>query len=120
MTVTKKVAKQGHLLEQMGFRIKEVRTQVGIGQRELARRSGLSVDAVHRLEHGHRNPSLLTVLAVAEALGVEPHVFLGGEVGEFTFSPAVHKLAAFLEGQPKEVVASTVRHAKDVAKLVKG
>ena len=47
----------------------------------LAEASGLSTRMLLGIEHGRRNPSLLTVLAIARGLGVEPATLIG---------PAVH------------------------------
>jgi transcriptional regulator with XRE-family HTH domain len=56
---------------EIGKRIKELREERGLSQREVARRAGLTPSAVGFIEHGQtRNPSVETVVAVARALGV--------------------------------------------------
>jgi DNA-binding XRE family transcriptional regulator len=43
---------------------------LGISQYEPAKRSGVSRTTIHHLENGKRNPTLITVHALAEALGL--------------------------------------------------
>jgi len=55
----------------IGKRIRDLREERGLTQREVARRAGLTPSGVGFIEHGQtRNPSAETVLAVARALGV--------------------------------------------------
>lgn len=49
-----------------------MREAAGITLEELARRSGLSFRGVVYIEHGKRNPSLITLLNLARGLGIEP------------------------------------------------
>lgn len=57
-------------------RLRELRTRSGISQYELARRSGLSSQAVNRLESGDREPTWGTVKKLCKALGVTPNDFV--------------------------------------------
>jgi transcriptional regulator with XRE-family HTH domain len=55
----------------IGKRIRALREERGLTQREVARRAGLTPSGVGFIEHGQtRNPSAETVVAVARALGV--------------------------------------------------
>jgi transcriptional regulator with XRE-family HTH domain len=55
----------------IGKRIRDLREERGLTQREVARRAGLTPSGVGFIEHGQtRNPSAETVMAVARALGV--------------------------------------------------
>src|SRR5438045_3291880 len=58
-----------------GGRLRELRTQAGLSQPQLAGRVGMHKDALARLERGERLPSWPTVLALAEALGVNTDAF---------------------------------------------
>jgi len=91
-------------LKEVAGRIARNRKAARLSQRELARRAGLSMDAVHRIESGSRNPSLKTLLELAAALGTSPIELLGGPVSGKRFRPRVERLAVFLEGQSDEVV----------------
>jgi transcriptional regulator with XRE-family HTH domain len=54
------------------------RRRAGLTQAQLAERSGLSIDAVHKLERGRRSPLLPTIAVLAEALEVEPGELIEG------------------------------------------
>ncbi len=56
----------------MRFRIKEVREEKGISQRELAKRANVSRVTIHELERGKKGAVMTSALErIAEALGVE-------------------------------------------------
>lgn len=57
-------------------RLKELRTEKGFTQAELAEASGLTRDGVAQLESGRRSPAWITVVALAKALGVSCEAFL--------------------------------------------
>lgn len=54
-----------------GKRIQELRWDMGLSQRELARRAGVSHTTVHLLERGG-NVQPATLKAIADVLGVRP------------------------------------------------
>ncbi len=67
-------------LEDIGTRIREERERVGISQRELARRIGLSASMISQLESGQSKPSVSTLYAIVTELGVSlDDVFRGTE-----------------------------------------
>lgn len=43
---------------------------------ELAERSGMSFRGIAYIEHGRRNPSLLSLLQIASGLGIAPRCLL--------------------------------------------
>jgi HTH-type transcriptional regulator, competence development regulator len=53
-------------------RLKQLRRERALSQRALSGLSGVSLDAVNRLETGKRRAQLITIRKLAEALGVEP------------------------------------------------
>jgi transcriptional regulator with XRE-family HTH domain len=57
-------------------RLRELREGLGLTQEQLAVRAGVKRDAVARWERGIREPSWSSVLALAEALGVDCRAFL--------------------------------------------
>jgi transcriptional regulator with XRE-family HTH domain len=59
-----------------GERLKLLRTAKGLTLAEVAERAGLHLQTVAKVEYGTREPNWLTVLALAEALGVTPDAFL--------------------------------------------
>ena len=56
-------------------RLQQLREVAGISQYELAKRSGVSKQAVSNLELGNREPSWETVRRLARALGVSVAAF---------------------------------------------
>jgi transcriptional regulator with XRE-family HTH domain len=56
-------------LEDIGSRLREERDRVGISQRELARRIGLSASMISQIESGQSKPSVSTLYAIVTELG---------------------------------------------------
>ena len=59
----------------VGRNIERIRRQKNITQEQLAERSGFSQQYISGLERGHRNPTIVTLYELAQALGVS-HVDL--------------------------------------------
>jgi transcriptional regulator with XRE-family HTH domain len=57
-------------LEDIGSRLREERDRVGISQRELARRVGLSPSMISQIESGLSKPSVSTLYGIVTELGV--------------------------------------------------
>ena len=57
-------------LEQLGFRLKEIRNSKGISQFDLSIESGLPKTQVGRIERGEINTTVFTLKKVTNALGV--------------------------------------------------
>ena len=60
-----------HIIE----RIKIIRVQKGISQMELSLRSNLSQSFIANVEKGKKQPSVLTLIRIADALEVNPRDF---------------------------------------------
>ncbi|MFD8736584.1 helix-turn-helix domain-containing protein [Streptomyces sp. NPDC059618] len=58
------------------MQIRRLREERGHSLEELAERSGLSFRGLIYIEHGQRNPSVLTLLDIARGLGVQPGVLV--------------------------------------------
>ncbi len=56
-------------------RLRELRTEAGLTQEQLAERAGVKRDAVARWERGTREPSWSNVIALADALAVSTEAF---------------------------------------------
>jgi transcriptional regulator with XRE-family HTH domain len=54
----------------VGKNVKRVREQSGLTQEQLAEASGFSQQYISSLEQGQRNPTIITVYEIAQALGV--------------------------------------------------
>jgi transcriptional regulator with XRE-family HTH domain len=58
--------------ELVGVLVKLVRQFKGFSESELARRSGVTLETISRLEHGKHKPQRRTVMKLADALEVQP------------------------------------------------
>lgn len=52
--------------------VRELRTKKGLSQEELADRSGLHRNAIGLIERGERTPSIETLFALSDGLGIKP------------------------------------------------
>jgi transcriptional regulator with XRE-family HTH domain len=68
-------------LEDIGTRLREERDRVGISQRELARRIGLSASMISQIESGQSKPSVSTLYDIVTELGVSVDDIFGGGNG---------------------------------------
>lgn len=58
-------------------KIKRIRKERGLTQKELANLSGLSFSAVNKVENGERTePSFITLYKISNVLGVDPKEFI--------------------------------------------
>ena len=55
-----------------GIRVRQLRTELGITQEDLAERCGLFRTYLSRIETGVANPTLTMIFALAQTLGVTP------------------------------------------------
>jgi len=60
------------ILKKFGKRLNNVRESRGMSLRELAAASGLEHAQIARIENGEKNPTLYTVIRLAEALDIFP------------------------------------------------
>ena len=60
----------------LGDRIRHARERVGLSQIELARRIGLSKNAMNSIEGGDADPRASRIVAIAQALGVSTDALL--------------------------------------------
>lgn len=70
------VAKKKQIDPDFGPRLRSLREAAGYSQEQLAEKSGLSANALARIERSEREPGWGTVLKLATALKVEPNDFL--------------------------------------------
>jgi transcriptional regulator with XRE-family HTH domain len=59
-----------------GKRLRESRLKKKMSQGDIAKKLGVHRSYISGLEHGKRNPSLLTINKMAKAIGVEPKELL--------------------------------------------
>jgi len=80
-------------------KIKAIRLKNGISQMELSLRSNLSQSFIANLEKGKKQPSVLTLIRIAEALKVSPQEFFPESPdpnGKEQIKEKIRKLLEFL------------------------
>lgn len=63
----------------VGGQLRELRQNIGVSMRELARMSGLSANALSMIERGKTSPSVSTLYKLANAMGVPITAFFRSE-----------------------------------------
>ena len=63
------------LKEMIGSRIREIRNKKGITQDQLSEKVGVSSKYLSSIERGKENPTLNTILKLAQSLDVMPNEF---------------------------------------------
>jgi transcriptional regulator with XRE-family HTH domain len=58
------------MAEAVGLALRKIRTQRGVSQEELAHRADLDRTYVSGIERGRRNPTVESLVSIAEALGL--------------------------------------------------
>lgn len=86
--------------EQLQFvvnRMKAIRMQKGISQMELSLRSNLSQSFIANIEKGKKQPSVITLIRIANALKVNPQDFFPETVDLNTKEQLKEKIRKLLE-----------------------
>ncbi|TMQ89862.1 helix-turn-helix transcriptional regulator [Actinomadura soli] len=63
-------------LQAFGFAVRTEREHTGMSIEALADAAGISARFLVGIEHGRRNPSLLTILSIANGLRISPTALL--------------------------------------------
>ena len=63
---------KSRLTDIFGRNLRRLRLQAGLSQEDLAHKVGVHRNFIGALERGERNPTLVSVERVADALGAEP------------------------------------------------
>jgi putative transcriptional regulator len=64
------------ILKKLGERIREIRKDRGISQKQLAHSIGKDQQSIQRLEAGNINPSYYYLIEIANGLEIEPSKLL--------------------------------------------
>jgi transcriptional regulator with XRE-family HTH domain len=64
-----------------GTRLRRLRREQALSQRDLSRITGIAFDTISRLETGKQRAQPRTIRKLADALGVEPKELMKGENG---------------------------------------
>ena len=78
-------------------KVKSIRVKKGISQVELSLRSNLSQSFIASIEKGKKQPSVLTLIRIANALEVNPQDFFPESVNFDTKEQAKEQIRKLLE-----------------------
>ena len=84
-------------------RLRNLRTQTGLTQVEIARRAGVSEDIVGKIERSETTPSLETLNNLCRALRISPSEFLAKETDN-EVEVVTDRLCHYLNEKPLEIV----------------
>ena len=87
----------GEQLQYIFNRIKLIRVSKGISQMELSLRSNLSQSYIANIEKGKKQPSVHTLLRIADAIGVAPQDFFPESLDLNTKEQMKEKIHKLLE-----------------------
>lgn len=69
---------EAHILQQVGAALRSARKQAGLSQEKLALKAGVDRTYVGGIERGERNPSILNLARLANAIGISLSDLLEG------------------------------------------
>ena len=78
-------------------RMKAIRTRNGFSQMDLSLRSNLSQSFIANLEKGKKQPSVLTLIRIADALNVNPQDFFPESISFNTKEQTKEKIRKLLD-----------------------
>ena len=92
----------------LGTAIKTVRKERGLGQKDLADRCGLSVNALSQIEINASFPHKTTIEKIAEALQVPVSYLLFFSISEEDIPEEKRKVFNTLNGAIKDILIDTI------------
>lgn len=114
-------SKRTPISERVRASVKTLRTAHGLTQEALSERAGLSADAINRIEHASRTPTLETVDRIAQALGVKVGAIVDGDRSPpvLGLPRPLNQLVALLERQPAHVQDASLKLVRVLVGAVK-
>jgi transcriptional regulator with XRE-family HTH domain len=77
--------------EMLGIRLRELRSRRGLTLRSVAAKAQVSASLLSQIERGEASPSLLSLVAIADALAVRPGDLLDDDRDTKPYSPVVRR-----------------------------
>ncbi len=98
-----------------GVRIKEKREKIGLSQKDLAEKVGVSPSAINQYEAGHKTPSTDILKEIALALSMETDYLLGIKEDDDQIAVAFRDLGKLSE-RDRKLVLENIKILKEHAK----
>ena len=68
--------------QRFGKRVRELRLAAGLTQEKLAHDAAIDLTYLGGIERGRRNPTLLVIVRLSEALDLPPHALLTSDAAD--------------------------------------
>lgn len=105
----------------LGRRLRSYRRICGLTASELAAKSGVSENAIRKIESGHsKQPSFATGVRIAEALGISPRTLAFGEMTPDGEPPNLAVALARMRENRAELTARGVRRIAVFGSVARG
>src|SRR5699024_5663085 len=109
-------------LKSIGKNIRKYRLMKKLRQEDLAEKADLSINYVGAIERGEKTPSLESLIAIINALGVSADMILadvldnGYVVKDSLLAQKLDKLSAEDRSRIYDVIDTLIRHAKQIGR----
>jgi transcriptional regulator with XRE-family HTH domain len=107
--------KQAVSVNVTGLRIKEKREALGLSQKELAEKVGVTPSAINQYEAGSKNPSSEILKGIAIALSTETDYLFGIKEDEDEIAVAFRDLGKLSE-KDRKIVLGNIKMLKQLSK----
>lgn len=98
-----------------GKRIKEIRMQKGLTQKQLGDKCGIADANIRKYENGKQNPKMETLQKIADALGVPIYEFLDNDLFDATLHLGSYE-GRFFNDKVKSIVNDTTLSETEMKK----
>ncbi|MBN1961639.1 MAG: helix-turn-helix transcriptional regulator [Deltaproteobacteria bacterium] len=119
MAKSKKIRKnRTEIEERIRKRVRALRKDNKLTLSEVSQRSGLTIDAVGKIEGGRRTPSLSTLLKLARAFEVPPSELFSENEPEL--SATLRALVTLLDDKPIDVQQAALDIVRSLLTVING
>lgn len=107
-----------NISQQLGNRIRTIRTSLGISQEELAFKSCISAAHLGQIERGLKAPTIVTINKIAKALNITLPILFSFDITNTSLSsPEINKINTYLTGLPDSELSEILKIIKAIIKL---
>lgn len=107
-----------NISQQLGNRIRTIRTALGISQEELAFKSGISAAHLGQIERGLKAPTIVTIDKIAKALNITLPILFSFDVTNVPASSSeINKINTYISGLSDSDVSEILKIIKAIIKL---
>ena len=100
-------------------RFKQVRTTIGLTQKEMGFLTGMTQQSVYKIETGKAFPSAVWIMNMTTYFDINPHWFITGEATMFTSRSVLEERFQRLTQKNEKLIKELERKDKIIDKLLK-